>query len=84
MPLPAKPTPDSIELARSILESDNPFLEYLALIIGRVMWLNYDGVTDILNDYRGEFEAAGADELLGKIEERVDSLFLCFINEENP
>lgn len=81
MTLPTKPTSASIELAETMLGSVNPFLEYPALIIGQVMQLNYQGMTEILNDCRSEFEALGADDLLNKIEVKVDNLFLPYINE---
>jgi hypothetical protein len=76
-----KPTPESVELAKSILdEDDNPLITYLALIIGQVMRLNYDGLADIFNDRRGEFEARGVGDLLTKIQSDVDGLFLGFVN----
>lgn len=77
-----EPMPASLELAQSILHGDNPFLRQVALIVGHVMELNYEGVTGILNDLRGDFEARGAGDLLEEIEGRVDDLFRGFITEE--
>lgn len=77
-----KPTAASLELAESILHSDNPFMRHVALIVGRVMELNYEGVTGILNDLRADFEARGAGDLLEDLEGRVDDLFQGFIAEE--
>lgn len=79
----AKATQASIELAEAILESGNPLLEYLALAIGEATELNYKGVTDILNNYQDEFEALGANDLLENIRDRIDKLFLDFINQES-
>jgi hypothetical protein len=77
------PTPDSVELARSILDADeNPLVNYLALTIGQVMRLNYEGLAEIFDDRRGEFEACGAGDLLAKIQSDVDGLFSGFINVE--
>jgi hypothetical protein len=76
-----EPTPDSIDLAKSMLDADgNPFVNYLALSIGQVMRLNYDGLAEILNDRRGEFEARGVGDLLAKVQSDVDELFSGFIN----
>lgn len=83
MTIDLKPTAASLELAESILHSDNPFLRHVALIVGRVMELNHDGVTEILNDLRGEFEARGAGDLLEEIEGRVEGLFGPFVAEES-
>jgi hypothetical protein len=78
-----EPTLESVELARSILdEDDNPLVGYLAMIIGQVMRLNYDGLADIFNDRRGEFEARGVGDLLTKIQSDVDNLFSGFVNIE--
>jgi hypothetical protein len=78
-----KPTPESVQLAKSIIDADgNPFVNYLALTIGQVMRLNYDGLAEILDDRRGEFEARGAGDLLAKIQSEVDELFSGFINGE--
>jgi len=78
-----EPTPDSVELARSILDQDgNPFVEYLAATVGQVMRLNYDGLAEIFESRRAEFEARGAEDLLLKIQSDVDNLFSGFINVE--
>ena len=76
-----KPTRASVELAQSILEQeDNPVTGFLALTIGQVMSLNYDGLAEIFDTHRDEFEARGAGELLRKIQADVDGLFWEFIN----
>lgn len=77
------PTPESVELARSILEEDgNPFVDYLAATIGRVMRLNYDGLAEIFDGRRAGFEARGAADLLRKIRADADNLFAGFVNTE--
>ena len=53
----------------------------MALTVGRVTELHYEGVSEILNDLRGDFEARGAVDLLEEIEGRVDGLFRGFIPE---
>jgi hypothetical protein len=76
-----EPTPASVELAQSILEQeDNPVTGFLALTIGQVMGLNYDGLAAIFDEHRAEFEARGAGDLLRKIQADVDDLFSGFIN----
>ncbi|HEX8557834.1 MAG TPA: hypothetical protein VF668_07040 [Pyrinomonadaceae bacterium] len=76
-----EPTPASLELAQSILEQeDNPVTGFLALTIGQVMSLNYDGLVEIFNERRGEFEARGAGDLLRAVRADVDNLFSGFIN----
>lgn len=78
-----KPTPESVELARSILDQDgNPLVDYLAATVGQVMRLNYDGLAEIFDGRRGEFEARGAGDLLLKIRADVDHLFSGFVNVE--
>lgn len=76
-----KPTPASVELAKSILEQDgNPFVGYLAVMIGQVMRLNYDALADIFESRRAEFEERGAGDLLLKIQSDADDLFSGFVN----
>lgn len=76
-----KPTSASVELAQSILEQeDNPVTGFLALTICQVMKLNYDGLVDIFDERRAEFEERGAGDLLRKIQADVDELFSGFIN----
>lgn len=76
----SEPTPESVELARSILDQDgNPFVEYLAATVGQVMSLNYDGLAAIFDEHRAEFEARGAGDLLREIQSEVDNLFSGFI-----
>jgi hypothetical protein len=78
-----KPTPASVELARSILdEDDNALVNFLAATIGQVMRLNYDGLAEIFNNRRGEFEACGAGDLLQQLQSDVDNLFSGFVNIE--
>jgi hypothetical protein len=81
---PPTPTPASVALARSILEEDgNPFTNYLAATIGHVMLLNHDGLAEILEGRRDEFEARGAGDLLAKIQSEVDELFSGFFTREH-
>ncbi|MET0623150.1 MAG: hypothetical protein ABW250_09245 [Pyrinomonadaceae bacterium] len=48
-----EPTRDSLELALTFLEQDgDPLANYLGLIVGRVMRLNYDGLIDIFDERR--------------------------------
>ena len=64
-----EPTPESVELARSILEQDgNPITitGFLALTIGQVMRLNYDGLVDIFDARRAEFEPRGGATCCGR------------------
>lgn len=76
-----KPTPESVELARSILdEDDNALLNFLAATIGHVMRLNYDGLAEIFNSRRSEFEGRGAGDLLQQLQADVDDLFSGFVN----
>jgi hypothetical protein len=78
-----EPAPESVELARAILDQDdNPLVKYLAMIIGQVMRLNYDGLAEIFNDRRAEFEGRGAGDLLQKLQSNVDGLFSGFLNGE--
>ncbi len=78
-----EPTPESVELARSILDQDgNPVLDFLAATIGQVMRLNYDGLAEIFDERRAEFEARGAGDLLRKIQADVDHLFSGFVQIE--
>jgi hypothetical protein len=75
-----EPTPESVELARSILDQDgDPFVDYLAATIGRVMELNYNGLAEIFKEHGREFEARGAEDLLRKIRADVDNLFSGFV-----
>jgi hypothetical protein len=70
-----------MELARSILEQeDNPVTGFVALTIGRVMRLNYDGLVDIFDERRAEFEARAAGDLLRELQADVDKLFSGFID----
>ncbi|MET0622615.1 MAG: hypothetical protein ABW250_06530 [Pyrinomonadaceae bacterium] len=76
-----EPTRESMELAQSILEQeDNPVTGFVALTIGRVMRLNYDGLIDIFDERRAEFEARGAHDLLRELQSDVDKLFSGFID----
>lgn len=76
-----EPTRESMELAQSILEQeDNPVTGFVALTIGRVMRLNYDGLNDIFDERRAEFEARGAEDLLRELQADVDKLFSGFID----
>ena len=78
-----KPTLESVELARSILdEDDNALVNFLAATIGQVMRLNYDGLAEIFNNRRGEFEVCGAGDLLQQLQSDVDNLFSGFVNIE--
>lgn len=75
-----EPTPASLELAQSILEQeDNPVTGFLALTIGQVMSLNYEGLREIFKNRRAEFEERGAGDLLDKIQADVDELFAGFV-----
>lgn len=77
----SEPTPESVELARSILDQDgNPLVEYLAAAIGQVMELNYNGLAEIFKGHSREFEARGAGDLLRKIQADVDHLFSGFVD----
>jgi hypothetical protein len=77
------PTPESVELAKSILDQEgNPFVEFLAAAVGEVMRLNYDGLAEIFEGRRDEFEARGAEDLLNKIQSDVDNLFAGFLQTE--
>ena len=77
------PTPERVELARSILGQDNnPVIEFLAATIAEVMRLNYDGLAEIFDGRRAEFEARGAEDLLRKIQADVENLFAGFVNTE--
>lgn len=76
-----EPTRDGVELARTMLaEEGDPLANYLGLVVGRVMSLNYDGLAAIFDEHRAEFEARGAGDLLRKIQADVDNLFSGFIN----
>ena len=75
-----EPTPASVELAQSLLEQeDNPVTGFLALTIGQVMSLNYNGLAAIFDEHRAGFEARGAGDLLRKIQADVDNLFSGFL-----
>lgn len=76
-----RPTAESVELARSILGQDgNRFVEFLAATIGEVMRLNYNGLAEIFEVHRGEFEARGAEDLLLKMRGDVNDLFSGFVD----
>lgn len=44
------------------------------------MSLNYDGLAAIFDEYRAEFEARGAGDLLREIRSEVDNLFSGFVD----
>lgn len=62
-----KPTPASMELAQSILEQeDNPVTGFLALSIGQVMSLNYDGLAAIFDRAEQSSRRAGRATCCGR------------------
>jgi hypothetical protein len=78
-----KPTSESVDLARGMMNEENPLIMYVAVIIGRTMELNHRCVRDILDELRGEFVAAGTGEVFEKLEDRLDGVFRDFFNKED-
>lgn len=78
-----KPSDESIELAKAILDGDNSLTMHLAEIIGKVMELNYDVVIGALNDNRPDFEVLGAVELFEKLEARINEIFDPYVPDED-
>jgi hypothetical protein len=78
-----KPTPESIDLARGMMDEDNPFLVYLAAVIGNTMELNRNCVEAILNESREEFNSLGAGKAFENLEEKLKDVFKDFLNKED-
>jgi hypothetical protein len=78
-----KPSAESIDLAQGMMDEDNPFLVYVAVIIGRTMELNHQCVGHILDECREEFNTLGAGKAFENLEERLDGLFRDFFNKDD-
>lgn len=78
-----KPSHESIELAKTILDGNNSLMMQLAEIIGEVMELNRGVVIGALNDRRADFEALGAVELFEKLEDRINEIFEPYLADED-
>ena len=75
-----KPSRYSIELAQTILENEVQMVEPIALIVGRVMELNYESVQAVLNKHSEAFKALGAKDLLTDLEADLAIVFSDFFN----
>jgi hypothetical protein len=75
-----KPSEDSIQLAQIILDNEVQMIEPIALIIGRVMELNYDQILEVLKKHREAFKALGAETQLSDLESDIALIFIDFFN----
>jgi len=78
-----KPTPDSIALAKSMMDSETPLIEFVATLIGEVMALNYDCLAQSMEDRREEFEARGVGDLWQETQDDIDDLFRGHIGDDS-
>jgi hypothetical protein len=76
-----QPSPNSIDFVRAFMENEQePLVKSLALLVGSVMYHNHAAVAELLEQRRGQFEAAGVGELLTDVELELRAVFEPFLN----